>query len=157
MIMETEDTGAGSVEFSARWKDWVAVKKMTIRNDTKPEEIAFNLASIRQSIDRKAYEILGVYINIKELDDYASKVVSGRKKNFKEIADSIQELSTAESRKAIESACVKNTDLKDIASTYLLRKVVQLIGFDFDVNQEMLAKAYKDLKLPKQRGRQPKK
>ena len=155
--METEDAGIGSVEFSAKWKDWVAVKKITIRNDTKPEEIAFNLASIRQYLDKKAFEILGVYINIKELDDYALKIVSGRKKNFKDIAGAVQDLSTSESRKVIDDSCVKNPDLKDIASTYLLRKVVQLIGFDFDVNQEMLAKAYKELKLPKPRGRQPKK
>ncbi len=155
--MDEKDAGVGSLEFSAKWKDWVAVKKMTIRTDTKPEEIAFNLASIRQSIDRKAFEILGVYINIKDLDDYASKIVSGKKKNFKDIADAVQELSSPESKKTVEGSCIKNPDLKDIANAYLLRRVVQLLGLDFDVNQEMLAKAYKELKLPKPRGRQPKK
>ncbi len=152
-----ESSGIGSVEFSAKWKDWIAVKKITIREDTKPEEVAFSLASIRQSIDRKAFELFGEYINIRELDDYASRIASNRKKNFKDMAEVIQQLSSSESRKVVEDSCSKNPDLKDIASTYLFRKVVQTLGFDFDVNQEMLAKVYKELKLPKPRGRQPKK
>jgi hypothetical protein len=155
--MEGEESRIGSVEFSAKWKDWIAVKKLTIREDTKPEEVAFSLASIRQSIDRKAFEIFGEHIDIVGLDSYASKIASNRKKNFKDMADVILQLSSTESKKVVENSCSKNPDLKDIASTYLFRKVVQALGFDFDVNQEMLAKIYKELKLPKPRGRQPKK
>ncbi len=155
--MEGEESGIGSVEFSAKWKDWIAVKKLTIREDTKPEEVAFSLASIRQSIDRKAFEIFGEHIDIVGLDSYAAKIASNKKKNFKDMADVILQLSSTESKKVVENSCSKNPDLKDIASTYLFRKVVQALGFDFDVNQEMLAKVYKELKLPKPRGRQPKK
>ncbi len=155
--MEGEESRIGSVEFSAKWKDWIAVKKLTIREDTKPEEVAFSLASIRQSIDRKAFEIFGEHIDIVGLDSYASKIASNKKKNFKDMADVILQLSSTESKKVVENSCSKNPDLKDIASTYLFRKVVQALGFDFDVNQEMLAKIYKELKLPKPRGRQPKK
>ena len=155
--MEGEESGIGYVEFSAKWKDWIAVKKLTIREDTKPEEVAFSLASIRQSIDRKAFEIFGEHIDIVGLDSYAAKIASNRKKNFKDMADVILQLSSTESKKVVENSCSKNPDLKDIASTYLFRKVVQALGFDFDVNQEMLAKVYKELKLPKPRGRQPKK
>ncbi len=155
--MEGEESRIGSVEFSAKWKDWIAVKKLTIREDTKPEEVAFSLASIRQSIDRKAFEIFGEHIDIVGLDSYASKIASNKKKNFKDMADVILQLSSTESKKVVENSCSKNPDLKDIASTYLFRKVVQALGFDFDVNQEMLAKVYKELKLPKPRGRQPKK
>ena len=155
--MEGEESGIGSVEFSAKWKDWIAVKKLTIREDTKPEEVAFSLASIRQSIDRKAFEIFGEHIDIVGLDSYAAKIASNKKKNFKDMADVILQLSSTESKKVVENSCSKNPDLKDIASTYLFRKVVQALGFDFDVNQEMLAKIYKELKLPKPRGRQPKK
>ncbi len=155
--MEGEESRIGSVEFSAKWKDWIAVKKLTIREDTKPEEVAFSLASIRQSIDRKAFEIFGEHIDIVGLDSYAAKIASNKKKNFKDMADVILQLSSTESKKVVENSCSKNPDLKDIASTYLFRKVVQALGFDFDVNQEMLAKVYKELKLPKPRGRQPKK
>jgi hypothetical protein len=50
--------GCDSIEFLAKYKDWLAVKKISITNDTKPEEIVLQLAGIRQSLDRKAFEMI---------------------------------------------------------------------------------------------------
>jgi hypothetical protein len=147
--------GTDSIESSAKWKEWVVIKRTTIREDTKPEEIVFSLASIRQTIDRKAFDLLG--IQTAGMDEYATKVTTGMKKNFKDLAQTVQLLSSTEAKATIESACAAKPELQEVAKTYLFRKVIQALGFDFDVNQEMLSKVYPNLKLPKPRGRQPKK
>lgn len=146
---------SGSIDFSAKYKDWIVIKKASILPDTKPEEIAFQLASIRQTIDRKAFEILG--IDTKALDAYAATITSGMRKSYKDMAQAVQALGSPQSKEAVSSACGSRSELEEPAKTYLFRKVIQGLGFDFDVNQEMLAKVYPHLKLPKPRGRQPKK
>jgi len=143
-----------SIDFLAKYKDWIAIKKMSISDDTKPEEIAFHLASIRQTIDKKAFEVLG--IDTKQLDELANKITSGARKSYKALAEAIASLGSQEARDIVAKACNGKEELQEVANAYLLRKVVQNLGFDFDVNQEMLAKVYPQLKIPKPLGRKPK-
>ncbi len=143
-----------SIEFYAKYKDWIAVKKITIREDTKPEEIAMEVASIRQSIDRKAFEILG--IDTQTLDNYANELTKNMKKSYNNLAQVVQNLGKQEAKEQIQKATKGKTELEEIAATYLFRKVVQNLNFDFDVSQEMLEKAYPYLKMPKPPGRKPK-
>ncbi len=143
-----------SIEFYARYKNWVAVKKITIREDTKPEEIVAQIASIRQSIDRKAFEILG--IDTSALDAYAAQITNGMRKSYASLAKAIESLGKQEAKEQISKATGGKPELEEIAATYLFRKVVQNLSFDFDVNQEMLEKAYPYLKMPKPPGRKPK-
>ncbi len=146
--------GTDSIEFSAKWREWVVIKRATIREDTKAEEVVFSLASIRQTIDRKAFELLGVQTGV--LDEYATKVSSGRRKSFKDLAEVVQTLGSSEAKEAVSASCTPKPELEEVARTYLLRKTMQSLGFDFDVNQEMLSKIYPSLKLPKPRGRKAK-
>ncbi len=146
--------GTDSIEFSAKWREWVVIKRTTIREDTKAEEIVFSLASIRQTIDRKAFEFLGIQTGI--LDEYAIKASSGKKKNLKDLGELVQALGAAQARDAVSASCASKPELQEIARVYLLRKAIQALGFDLDVNQEMLSKAYPHLKLPKPRGRKAK-
>ncbi len=168
-----------SIDFFARYKDWVVVKRMAIRPDTKPEEIAFHLAGIRQTLDKKAYSFLG--IDTQKLDTYAASLTSGKKKNYNDLAEVIAKLGSKEAKNVVREACgakgeasdsslaVKSPDgletindhgtkkdLSDVTSTYLLRKAFQNLGFDVDVNQEMLSKIYNELKIKKPLGRKAK-
>ena len=79
------------------------------------------------------------------------------RKSYQNLAQAVQALGSQEAKSAVEKACAGKTENGEPAKTYLLRKVVQGLGFDLDVNQEMLAKAYPNLKLPKPRGRKPSK
>ncbi len=151
-MADTQDSE--SIEFYAKYKNWVAVKKITIREDTKPEEIAMQIASIRQSIDRKAFEILG--INTALLDAFAAELTKNMRKSYANLAQALQNLSKQEAKDQISKATNGKPELEDVASAYLLRKVVQNLQFDFDVNQELLEKAYPYLKMPKPPGRKPK-
>jgi Protein of unknown function (DUF2666) len=148
--MESSD----SIEFLARYKNWLAVKKISIREDTKPEEIALQLSSIRQSIDKKSFEILG--IDTVALDNYAAQITGGARKSYGKLAEIVQKLGTAEAKGEASKACKGKEELAEIASTYLFRRVIQNLTFDFDVNPDMLQKAFPNLKVPKPPGRRPK-
>ncbi len=142
-----------SIEFLAKYKDWIAIKKMSIKDDTKPEEVAFHLASIRQSVDRKAFEILG--IDVASLDALAEKLLEGARKSYSGLGEAIGKLGDKEVREAV-AAAAKKEELQSVAGAYLLRKIINGLGFDADVNQEMLSKAYPYLKIRKPLGRQKK-
>ncbi len=151
--MSSEESNE-SIEFYARYKNWVAVKKITIREDTKPEEIVAQIASIRQSIDRKAFEILG--IDTQALDAYAASLTKDMRKSYSNLAKIVESLGKQEAKEQISKATGGKPELEEIAATYLFRRVVQNLAFDFDINQEMLEKAYPYLKMPKPPGRKPK-
>jgi hypothetical protein len=143
-----------SIEFLAKYKTWLAVKKIQINEGTKPEEIALQLSSIRQSIDKKSFEILG--IDTIALDAYATQVTGGARKSYGKLAEVVTKLGTGEAKEIAKKACNGKEELADIASTYLFRRVVQNLAFDFDVNPDILQKAFPNLKVPKPPGRKPK-
>jgi hypothetical protein len=143
-----------SIEFLVRYKDWVAVKKISITNSTKPEEIALHLSSIRQSVDKKSFELLG--IDTAKLDAYAAQLVRGKRKSYESLAEVVRALGSGEVKEIVNEATGGKPQLAEIASTYLFRKAVRGLAFDFDVNPEMLQKAFPDLKIPMPPGRKPK-
>ena len=146
--------GSDSIEFLARYKNWLAVKKIQITEGTAPEEIVLQLSGIRQSIDRKSFEILGV--DTAAIDAYAAELTKGIKKSYPALAEVVQKLGTKDVKEKIRGASGGREELANIASTYLFRRVVQNLMFDFDVNPGLLEKAYPTLKVPKPPGRKPK-
>ena len=143
-----------SVEFLAKYKNWLAVKKITIKENTQPEEIVLQLSSIRQSVDKKSFELLG--IDLAKLDAYATTLTGGARKNYGSLAQVIQKLGTGEVKEVVNGATGGKKELAEIATTYLFRRTVQGLEFDFDVNPDMLQKAFPHLKVPKPPGRKPK-
>jgi hypothetical protein len=145
-------SSSDSIEFSAKYGSWVAVKRITIHGDTKPAEVAAHLASVRQSIDRKSFEILG--IDTAKLDAFSESMKS--KKSYSNLAQAIERMGSADAKKAIADACAGKPELTQIAGAYLIGKVIRSAGFDVEVNLKALEKAYPDLKLPKPPGRRKK-
>lgn len=138
----------------AKYGSWISIKKMSIREGTKPQEIVMHLASIRQNIDRKAFELLG--IDVKSLDELAATYTGGKRKSYSALAEVLDNFGKEDAKASIEKACKGKEELKNIANIYLFRSVVKTLGFDFDVNPEILQKAYPELKIPKPPGRQKK-
>ncbi len=143
-----------SIEFAAKYGQWVAIKRMSITGDTKPEEVVFNLAAIRQSLDRKSFEFLG--INVAILDAYATTVTGEGRKSISNLVQAIQAIASKEAKSAVDQAVNGKPELTEIANVYLLRKIAQNLKYDFDVNTDLLTKIYPNLKLPKPRGRKAK-
>ena len=132
------------VDFMVKYKDWVAIKRLGIRDQTRPEEVVFHLAGIRNSIDSKAFRMLG--IDTEKLDSIASSISQGRKGNYSVLGDALKELDKKEVKAQIEGAC-KDNKLAKIAGIYLLNRIMLNLGFDSSINQDMLSKIYPDLKV----------
>jgi hypothetical protein len=141
------------IDFMAKYRDWIAMKRFGIRPSTRPEEIVHHLASIRTTIDSKSYPFLG--INTSLLDEHAKRVSAGMKRNYDSLSVAFKSMSYQETRRILEQSCAKN--LVPIAETYLIGKVVTNVGFDTSINQTQMSKAFPDLKAPRGLGRKSKK
>jgi hypothetical protein len=149
-----DDEPSEYVDFMVKYKDWVAIKRLGIRDQTRPEEIVFHLAGIRNSIDSKAFRMLG--IDTEKLDSLALSVSQGRKGNYSVLGDALKELDKREVKAQIEGAC-KDGKLAKIAGIYLLNRIMLNLGFDSSINQDMLSKIYPDLKVKLPPGAKKKK
>ena len=138
------------IDFLAKYGDWVAIKRMSIRDDTTPQEIAYHLAGIRAASDGRVYRILGIKTDI--LDNYANGITTPLKRNFESLGTAISSLGSAEAKKAIAEAAGKK-ELEDVAACYLVGKIASALSKPAAVDQLLLSKIYKELKPPKQVGR----
>lgn len=148
MVEEPEEY----VDFMVKYRDWIAIKKMGVYEGTRPEEVSFHLALIRSLIDKKAFLILGIKTDA--LDRFAANSTAGLRKNPASFAAIGQSFGSAAAKAAIEQAC-DNKELKPLAETYLLGKMITSIGYDTSLNQDAMSKIWKDLKIKKPPGRGP--
>jgi hypothetical protein len=139
------------IDFMAKYKDWISIKRMGIYANTKPEEVVFHLALVRTTIDNKAFPILG--INTSMLDAVANKATAGKKKSYASLSEAILALNNAETKKVIADSCGEKKELAPVAEIYLMGKVLTNLKFDSSINQEALSKIYPDLKMKKPRGK----
>ncbi|MDE1860691.1 MAG: DUF2666 family protein [Candidatus Micrarchaeota archaeon] len=141
------------ITFAAKYKDWIAIKKMSINPNTKPEEISAHLSSIRIATDRKEAEILG--IDIGALDIYAESITGKLRKSAANLERIIDALDSADGRQALDGACSSNASLADAARTYLFSTMMQNLKFDVEVSPQTLMDMFPGLKIPKPKGRMP--
>jgi hypothetical protein len=137
------------VDFSAKYKEWVAIKRLGITPQTKPEEIAYHLAGIRATIDSKAFKILG--IDTDAIDNHV-KQVQKTGKGPQAIAQAMLELEKPEFKRVVLDACSSQT-LAPFAKTYALNRLMNEFGVETSLSQLALSKAFKELKPPKAPGR----
>ncbi|MDE1868907.1 MAG: DUF2666 family protein [Candidatus Micrarchaeota archaeon] len=141
------------VDFMVKYKDWISIKRLGIRPDTKPQEIAFALAGIRATADTRSYSILG--INTATLDACADSITKGQKKSFDSLAAALSKAGSAEAKRAVDESC-QNKELTGFASAYLMSKIISNVGYETSISQTAMSKIWKELKPPKPRGRAPK-
>ncbi len=133
------------IDFMAKYGAWISIKRIGIRPETKPEEVVQYLAGVRTTIDAKSYPMLK--INTTMLDQQAAKICEGSKKNYASLAAAISKMADSDTKKAVADSCPK--ELSQMAETYLLSKVVTIIGYDTSINQVQITKAFPDLKPPR--------
>lgn len=138
------------IDFMAKYRDWISIKRMGIRDNTRPEEVVFHLAGIRGTIDSKAFPILGIKISV--LDSFADEATKGLKKNANSLAEVAQKFGGSGAKTAIDQAC-DDKQLKPLAEIYLLGKMIANTGYDTSINQKAMSKIWKDLKVKKPPGR----
>jgi len=137
------------IAFSAKYKNWIVIKKMSIDENTKEPEVAHILSGIRETIDRKAFELNG--INMVKIDEYVATITKGRRKGYSSLVEIFGNLKQNEVRELLLASSSKQT--LPLAEAYFIRRLITALGYGLDVTTETLAKMYPELKLPKPKGR----
>ncbi len=143
------------VDFLAKYKDWISIKRLGIRPDTKPEEVVFHMAGIRNTIDAKAFPFMGIKTSV--LDVVANRLTLGKRKSFESLGQAITQLGSGEAKKAVEESCSDKKELAPLAWTYLIGRILNNLDFDASINQKTISKIFPNLKIKKPLGRQKKK
>ncbi len=136
------------IDFMAKYRDWISIKKLGIRSDTKPEEVAHYLAGVRSTANEKAYSFL--QIDTKALDSKAKEICSGMRKSYSSLTAALHMMESADTKRAVSESCSK--ELAPIAEAYLIGKIVSGVGYESGISQEAMAKAFPGLKMPKTPG-----
>ncbi len=140
------------IAFMAKYKEWISIKKLSIDKETKPEEVAAHLSTIRMTTDRKLPQILG--INTEDLDAYAADSTNNMRKSVANIEKIVGILCSDETKKRISSS-IPSESVRSIAVIYLSSRMFQNIKVDFEVSPDTLMDMFPGLKIPKPKGRMP--
>jgi hypothetical protein len=139
----------GEITFAARYKDWMVIKKMAIDERSTPQEIAATLASIEATMSRKSYEFTGV--NLSAVDAIADKLVVGKRKSFASLSEALSSLKPTELKTELLTACPTPAHLP-IAENYLLKTLLDKLGFKTNLDLETISSVFPEIKVPKPRG-----
>ncbi len=142
-----------AISFMAKYGTWISIKKMSIDDKTKPEEVAAHLSSIRIAVDRKIAETLGV--DTVALDEYAATKTNGMRKSAANLEKTASIMADGETARVIKGACRSEQRLEDAAHIYLLSQMLRNIKIDLDVSPDTLMDMFPGLKIPKPKGRMP--
>lgn len=140
------------IALMAKYKDWISIKKLSIDKETKPEEVAAQLTSIRIAVDRKLPQIMG--INTEELDIYADESTNNMRKSVANIEKIVNILCSSDTKKIIDAA-IPSESVRDMAVIYLFSRMLQNIKVDLEVSPDALENMFPGLKIPKPKGRMP--
>jgi Protein of unknown function (DUF2666) len=137
------------IDFMAKYKEWISIRRLGIREKTTPQEVVYHLAGIRTVIDAKALPLLGIKGSL--LDSFAKSVTEGLKKKAADLSVAVAKLDSPDAKKAIDDSC-DNKVLTPIAKAYLLNKIISNLGFETGVDQLSMSKIFPELKPPKAPG-----
>ena len=141
------------IDFMAKYKDWISIKRIGIRPETRPAEVVHYLAGVRTTIDTRSFPMLGIKTSM--LDQYATKLCEGSRKSYGSLSSVLAKMEGAETKRVLGESASK--ELSAIAEIYLLGKVITNLGFDTSINQKAISKVYPDIKTSKPLGRGKKK
>jgi hypothetical protein len=135
--------------FTARYRDWMVVKKLLIEEKTTPQEVAAALASMEATISRKSYEFTG--INREAVEALVERLSAGKRKSFVSLSEVLSSLKPTELKAELLTACPTPAHLP-IAENYLVKCVIDKAGFSTNLDLETLSKVFPEIKVPKPRG-----
>ncbi|VVB98465.1 Uncharacterised protein [uncultured archaeon] len=127
----------GQIAFVGKYKEWAAIKKLGMEDNTQDYEVAGILGSVNTTIVKKAFFFLHPD---KELEAIAANATRGKRKSFINLTDAFRQVASSMTGEKIHDA-------------YLLKCVYENLGFAPYANVEILVPAHPDLKVAKPRGR----
>jgi len=139
----------GEIAFTARYKEWMVIKKASIDDATAPQEVAAALASVEATISRKSFEFSG--INTAKVSEIAGKLVKGKRKSFASLSEALAAFKPTELKTELLTACPTPAHLP-LAENYLLKCMLDLMGFRTNLDTETLSQVFPEIKVAKPRG-----
>jgi len=139
----------GEVIFTARYRGWMVIKKLSIDEKTTPQEVAAALASAEATISRKSYEFTG--INQEAIEAMAEKMAGGKRKSFVSLSEALSALKPTELKAQLLPACPTPAHLP-IAENYFVKCLVDRLGFKTNLDTETLSGTFPEIKVAKPRG-----
>jgi hypothetical protein len=137
------------IDFSVKYKDWIAIKRLSITDKVNPEEVAYTLASINYSIDSKIYKFLG--IDTDKLDELSKDLTKGVGKGYPGLSSAISMLDDKKIKANIKTAC-KTDVVKPFAESYLVNRIAQNLNLNTNIDLKKMQKAFPDLKIKLPKG-----
>lgn len=148
--------GEEEISFFAKYKDWVVIKRMQIDEKTEEKEILATLASINSTTARKAYDFAP--IDRAAIDKYVAELTKGKRKGLNNLVEIFGSLKQSEMRERLVSACRdRDETFYPFAETYFINSILKALNYSPFIDSEVVQEVYPDMKLPKPRGRVPKK
>jgi hypothetical protein len=141
--------GQDEIIFTARYKDWMVVKKLLILESTTPQEVAAALASVEATLSRKSYSFTG--INMDAVEAIAARLSGGKRKSFVSLSEALSSLKPTELKQELLTACPTPAHLP-IAENYLLKCMLDSLGFKTNLDTETLSGTFPEIKVTKPRG-----
>lgn len=130
----------GRIALLAKYKSWVAIKKMSISQGVQDYEVSGTLCAISETLVKKAFDFS--QIDLAAIETGAKKLTKGKRKSYPAIAEAISSL--------------PEKGKSDIENAYLLFSILGQFKVRPYAHREMLSRQYPDIKTPKPRGRMPK-
>ncbi len=131
------------VDFMAKYKGWISIRKLGVRSYTTPQEVVYHLAGIRTTVEGKMYPLLGIKTDV--LDTFAESATHGLKK--KDLPQIVAKLESPEAKQAITASSTET--LAPLAKVYLLNKLITNAGLVTGIGQLTMSKIFPELKPPK--------
>jgi len=128
---------AGRVALVSRYREWIAIKKLSIEPGMERWEIAGILAGINETLVKKAFDFAG--LDKAKLDAKAAGLIKGKRKSYQAIGEALQGVEGSPAEVA-----------------YLYNSILSAFEILPYANRPMLSRQYPEIKGPAIRGRKPK-
>lgn len=151
------------IQFSAKVKNWVCVKRGKVDANTPETEVSRILASIIDSINKKTWDFLKTDFDLENLDEIAYELTGAQainKKGVMGIKGRVSEQKISECFAKINSPSTtkkfseKNTltkSAKEVAKAYLTFKIMDLLKIRTSLDPKLIEK-YEEEKHKKKIG-----
>jgi hypothetical protein len=143
-----------ALEFYARYKDWNVSRILSISESTSQKDIAAYLAELRNEVDKRSFEILG--LETRTLDAYAEKITKGMQNgNPSAIVNVYKLLGSSDTEETINKATNNREEIKPFAKAYILRQAMSDLGIDYCLNAKSKSLAGNTLSKTQKNGSSP--
>ncbi|MBI5051252.1 DUF2666 family protein [Candidatus Micrarchaeota archaeon] len=136
---EMDKSELNVMRFIAKYKSWIAIKKLSIDKTTKCWEVSGLLSGVNNTIVNKAFDFAGV--DRAKIDLLVAKACSGKRRSYNNVTEVLKSLQLTNNKKE---------------DAYLVCKCLETLGYKPYSSPEMLTQAHPEIKPPKVKGRKPK-